>query len=30
MFNKYLKMTEENADIIIANSVIENLKFIVI
>ena len=30
MFNQYLELTEENADIIIANSVIENLKFIVV
>ena len=30
MFNEYLEMSEENADIIMANSVIENLKFIVI
>lgn len=30
MFNQYLELTEENADIIIANTVIENLKFIVI
>lgn len=30
MFNEYLEMTEENADIIMANSVIENLKFVVI
>ena len=30
MFNEYLKMTEKNADIIMANSVIENLKFIVV
>lgn len=30
MFNQYLEMTAENADIIMANSVIENLKFIVI
>lgn len=30
MFNQYLEMTEENSDIIIANTVIENLKFIVV
>lgn len=30
MFNQYLEMAEENADIIIANTVIENLKFVVI
>lgn len=30
MFNQYLELNEENADIVIANTVIENLKFIVI
>ena len=30
MFNQYLEITLENADIAIANAVIENLKFIVI
>ena len=29
MFNQYLETTKENADIIIANTVIENLKFII-
>ena len=30
MFNQYLEITEENAKITIANTVIENLKFIVV
>lgn len=30
MFNQYLEMSEENADIIIANTIIENLKFIIV
>ena len=30
MFNQYLELNEENADIIMANTVIENLKFIII
>lgn len=30
MFNQYVPLTEENADIIMANTVIENLKFIIV
>ena len=30
MFNQYLELTPENADIAMANVVLENLKFIVI
>ena len=30
MFNQYLELTPENADISMANVVLENLKFIVI
>ena len=30
MFNQYLEMSKENADVIFTNSVIENLKFVIV